>query len=614
MALSADIQARLDKVVAAFEADGFRVQSFPDPLAPGKAVNYCLHNDRIGVSARHTFGTNAAPRYKQAYYVEGDHRTMGWLLGFMAEPAIARMTTDYRCNVIAAFVDPAVQSSGLVQDVEQILLDIVSEWVVKIKPDIPSEFHLEMQGLCEGCRDANPKTRVTINDLWELNAGTEAILAHLYTGQLFAKGVSKKALRVPMYCNAFMAPGDHNRRFFGRDFMFPTANVFQDAACLIVYHPDPEGTETRHGFVSQTAPGIIGSLAAVNGKGVAIGINMFALCLCDPHRPGFNGLLLNRYCMELADSAKAAVELVVGAQRGVSWLYPIADASGDAFIVEAGKRLGKKERFPYLDFIPRYYRRRLPGLRYIEDMQKKYGNPLPDRGAVVRAATYTYPTEYMKDWNEGLWSAFDRNVFHKLLDLLSDLGTIIVAIITGKFKNLFPLVRKMVRELVVGRPYSPDYFGERDFIDKTWTDTNCPGPFYFAPQRESRQDVLVATNNCISPEMRLVEMNALTAILAGSHYDDFQWRYDELNKEVLHALDVRPDGLDDDTAWSLINFLSPAGESPQFPGYYNPDGKNLQDVEVMGSVNLFDLTARKIKSLFGYYADDPVTITLPAYL
>src|SRR5208283_3405988 len=153
MALSAAIQARLDKVVAAFKADGFSVQSFPEPLAPGNLVNYCFKDGRIGVSARYTYGTKAAPRYKQAYYVEGNHWTMGWLLGFMAEPAIARMTTDYRRNVIAAFIDPEIEKSGLVQDIEQLLLDIVSEWVVKMKPDIPVEFDEEIKGLCQGCHD-----------------------------------------------------------------------------------------------------------------------------------------------------------------------------------------------------------------------------------------------------------------------------------------------------------------------------------------------------------------------------------------------------------------------------------------------------------------------------
>jgi hypothetical protein len=613
MALAAGIQARLDKVVAAFQADGFVVQSHPDPLAPGTRLNYCLHKDHIGVSAAYSCSSpDTVTKTKLAYYVEGDHATMGWLLGFMAEPEVARMTTEYRAKAIGAFIDPKARESGLMKDIEKVLLDIVSEWVVKMKDDIPDEFHKEITGLYEGCRAANEGTKVTEKDLWELNAGSDAILAHAYTGELFARVTSPRFLRVPLHCNSFAAPGDGNRRFFGRDYIFPTADVFQDVACMIVYRPDPAGADAPYGFVSQTAPGIIGSIAAVNARGVAIGINMTASRLCNPHRPGFNGLLLSRYCMERADSTRAAVKLVIDAQRGVSWLYPVGDAAGDACIVEAGQRLEDSERFPYLDFISHYYRRRLPRLPYIRGMQEKYGNPPPLHGAVVRTAGYTYPTEYMEDWNKGLWKAFDRNVFEKLLDLVIDGAGIIAAVVTGKWKSAIPRLRKLVMELVVGAPYFPSYFGPRSYIDSSWKDAHCPGPFYFAPQRESGPDILVATNNFISPEMRLVGMNTWTAIVARTWYDDFQWRYDELNKEVLDALDASPKGLDDKTAWSLINFLTPKGP---FRAFYDPDlSHRWQEVQVHGSVNLCDLTARKIKSLYGYYGDDPVTITLPAYL
>src|SRR5208283_1351531 len=161
----------------------------------------------------------------------------------------------------------------------------------------------------------------------------------------------------------------------------------------------------------------------------------------------------------------------------------------------------------------------------------------PDHGAIVRSAKYVYPREYIDDWNKGLWNAFDRNLFEKIKDLLGDLGSIIVAIFTGKFKTLFPLLRKLVMQLVEGVPYNPDYFGARGYIDGTWTDNHCPGPFYFAPQRESRPDVFIVSNHCISPEMRLVGMNAWTAIVGGASWDDIQWRYDELCNEVLAALD-----------------------------------------------------------------------------
>jgi hypothetical protein len=497
-----------------------------------------------------------------------------------------------------------------VRIIEEVLLDITSRWVENMKSDTPAEYHQEIQGIYEGCLAANPDTKVTVKHLWELSVGTDAILSHMYTGELLARVVSSKFLKVPLHCNSFMAPGDNHRRLYGRDFIFPTADVYQDVACLIVYRPETGGGRVRHGFVSQTAPGLIGSVAGLNSGAVAIGINMSASRLCNPHRPGFNGLLLNRHCMELAGSARAAVELVLGAQRGVSWVYPIGDASGDAFVVEAGMKLEKK-RFPYLDYIPHYYRRHLPRLRYIRKMQAKYGHKPPEHGAFVRTADYHYPAEYIQDWNERLWKAFDRNPLRKLMDVLGDVGAIVIAIFTGKWKSLFPRMRVMMKELVEGVPWSAGYFGPRDFISSSWKDRHCPGPFYFSPQRESRPGVIVATNNFISPEMRLVGMNTWTAIVAASWYDDFQWRYDELNKELLEALDAHPDGLDDATAWSLINFLTPSG---RFAEYYKTPGQQWQDVQVHGSVTLCDLTARKMKSLFGYYGDDPVTITLPKYL
>ena len=598
MGVPAHLSKHLDDITAAFKSDGFVVQ------------DSCSKNGWIGVSA--TFPCTASgtvSKYKHAYYVEGDHRTMGWLLGFMAEPAVALMTSKFRTNVLAAFLDPALLGSPLFQKIEELVLRVIGNWVENMKGDIPSCFDDEINGMCEGCHAANPETKVNVEDLWEINAGQDALVAHAYTGELFAKVASANSFRVPLHCNAYAAPGEGGRHFFGRDYMFPTANVFQDVACMTIYRPEPSSGEKRYGFVSQTAPGFVGSIAGLNSAGVAMGVNMTASHLCNPHRPGLNQLLLNRHVIELAESARAAVDLVLDAPRGVTWIYPIADASGDAFVVEAGMRMGKSEKFPYLRSIPHYYRRHLPRRRYIERMQGKYGNKPPDRGAVVRSAGYSYPTDYITDWNEGLWNAFDRNVFQKLLDLIGDLVNVISAIFKGRTKSLCPSLRKMAMDFVRGLHYSPASFGERAYIVPLQGGRGCPGPWYFAPQRESRSDVIVATNDFISPEMRLTAMDAWTAILARDRLDDFQWRYDELNKELLDALDKHPEGLDENTAWSLINFLDPAGK---FPSYYGTPGN--PKVQVHGSVNLCELTERKMKSLFGYYGDDPITITLPRYL
>jgi hypothetical protein len=107
-------------------------------------------------------------------------------------------------------------------------------------------------------------------------------------------------------------------------------------------------------------------------------------------------------------------------------------------------------------------------------------------------------------------------------------------------------------------------------------------------------------------------MNEWIALLAGGNQNDIQWRYDELNKEILDALDAAPGGIGERAAWDLIDFLRPDGK---FPDYYNPgSARDWRRVQVHGSVTLCELTARTITSRFGYYGDEPVTLHLDSYL
>jgi hypothetical protein len=344
-------------------------------------------------------------------------------------------------------------------------------------------------------------------------------------------------------------------------------------------------------------------MTAMNSAGVAIGVNMLPSRSCDPVRPGFNSLLLIRDCMQYCASAAKAVHHIAEAQRGVSWLYPVADASGEACVIEAGRTIPAEEPFPYFTYVHRYYRRRLPGRRYIEKMQRKYGTPLPLEGMLARPSDYRYPYEYIEDWNGKLWNAFNRSVCARIADLAGDFAGILADLFRGGFAG-----RRKARAAA----FSTDYFDEHGCINRTWKDTNCPGPFYFAPQRESRPDVLIATNHCITPEMRLTAMNEWIALLAGGNQNDIQWRYDELNKEILDALDAAPGGIGERAAWDLIDFLRPDGK---FPEYYNPgSARDWRRVQVHGSVTLCELTGRTMTSRFGYYGDAPVTLHLESFL
>lgn len=608
---------RFARVEAAFAADGFTVRYFPDPGDPAKRAGCREVDGRIGVMAEHASAKNRKTgKPKKAFYLEGDNRTMGYLLGLMAEEDVARMTGEYAENVVFAFFnsDEAV-AGGVLEPLKDLLVHLVFKASEGMRDDIPREYQEELEGILEGCRAANPATTVEASRLWALNFGIDCVLAHVYTGKLFsAMGIKPRVLKTALACNAFSISGAAagGKHFFGRDFMFPTAGVFQDTACLIVYNPDDRGEKRRHAFASQTAPGIVGTMAAMNSAGVAIGVNMLPSPFCDPDRPGFNSLALSRDCVQYCSSAEEAVERIAQAPRGVSWLYPVADGGGAAYMIEAGRRLSPGERFPYFASVPWYYRRRLPRRRYIRRMRMRYGTPAPRRGLIARAGDYRYPEDYLPDWNERLYRAFNKNWPAKLLDFILDLPGIAADALGGKLDAMWRDLKREVEELAAGADFSAADFSERGRINSSWDGINCPGPFYFAPQRESREDVALATNAFISPEMRLTAMSAWTAILARANLNDIQWRYDELNREILEALDASPGGIDEPTAWRLVNFLASDGA---FPAYYNPEGKlDWRDVKVHGSVTLCELTGKTMKSLFGYYGDSPVTIHLAGYL
>jgi hypothetical protein len=201
--------------------------------------------------------------------------------------------------------------------------------------------------------------------------------------------------------------------------------------------------------------------------------------------------------------------------------------------------------------------------------------------------------------------------------------------------SLFRLFRKT---------YDPDDFAERGYLDETWKDRNLPHGYYFAPQREDNPNLLILTNMYIIPEMRLFAMHPWTNLIAASQYDDIQWRYDELNHQLLTALYPEPDGelrpLSVERAKDIIDFLTPNSEKGKYPDYYNPEperacwrrwldrlwGRFLghhngssrrsdwENIPVGGSVSLMDLKERVLYSHYGYHGDEWVHITLSNYM
>lgn len=589
MAFDRETEKRIEKLKKAFNRDHFEVDV-------NKDVDH--YKDKIGICAYHRTAVNyETGQPKRAYYLEGSAYEMGYLLGKMAEKEVALMTKKFVEYVPFAFLGLSVSPGFLEKIIHSILRRLFWHWTNRIKKDIPQEYIDEMDGILAGCRAANPDTKVNEKELWILNVGIDAILSHLYPGKLVGLGrMTRERLKIPVMCNAFSVFGKAtdggNNHYFGRDFMFPTAGVFQNVACLIIYNPDAEGDRKPLPIVSQTAPGMVGTAAGMNRHGVAIGVDMSPSAACNPGRPGFNSLLLCRHAIQYGDSAEEAAKVIADAPRGVSWLYPIADGRNDkAAVVEAIQSLNFKNDDRLIRFLrsfpPRKYRSVLPKKATIKKILQQYSKEerkMLRQGLMVRWSSYQYPIEYL-EFNENLRERYNKN----LLQLY-------------KIKD-----------------YNKGTFSETGFINNHYTEKNCPGGYYFAPQRESRVDLIMDTNICLVPELRFTIMTPWICWIASHDLNDIQWRYDRLNSLVLKELDPGTGAghLNYKTAKQILDFLSPRGKFN--PCYYDryprsqrsPDAK---EIAIYGSTSLFDLKKKTIESHFGYYCDEWVKITLPNYI
>src|SRR5512136_2398607 len=176
--------ARIAQLIAAFQQDGFQV-AYPDP-GPGKEV--VVYHDKIGIRATHqtaTIGTTGEK--KKAFYVEGDHYEMGYLMGQLAEPEIARMCQDFTKFVALAFVGADIKKIRPLKWLAGLVLEVIAYWFAgNIYPDVPARYKRELEGVFEGCqaraRAAHRDTEVTWADLWAMNFGIDALLSFVYTG------------------------------------------------------------------------------------------------------------------------------------------------------------------------------------------------------------------------------------------------------------------------------------------------------------------------------------------------------------------------------------------------------------------------------------------------
>ena len=558
-------------IEAAFSKDGYDITK-----------RETLDTGGWGVLAENRSVVNCVTgKKKTAMYVNGTAYEMGQLTSKLAPEAVYRMVIDFPDMIPGEFIDPDLPEP-IAHMIGAILRHFVKEYAPRVVPTLPKTLIQEMQGV------ADAEKRIDFDDVLVLNVGFDILCGFAYNPdhhfelvdylidkyELHKEHVDirdvqlkREHFRIPLMCNAYSAAGaataDGQSHFFGRDFQFPTGGIFQDEACMIVYAP----TDGRRTLVSMAAPGMVGSIAAMNDRSVAMGVNMLPAGNTNSSQPGFNSLLLVRHSIHSGATAEEVVHVVEEAQRGVAWLYVVADGqSGRAVALETGERSLVLDAlsYPPKDLLPL-----LPDEAFLLEFEKVK----PVMGVQQRWNDFEYPEVFFK-FNPDLFKKYE--VPFKAEEL-SELGS---------------------------------------FCTECRQEDCVPAFFFFGPQRETKADLLLATNTAINISMRLCQMYPPATLTAFQYWTDIQWRYDMLNRYLLESYGT----IDGDQAWKIISFLSPT--IGKYPDYYvkclpQPVVKcqNGNDTrQVYGSTSLCDLKEIKMRSLYGYFADDSVAITLPYYV
>lgn len=583
-----------NKVAEAFRNDGYEI-SKSCPMQ-GQEKSRATQAEVTGYAAKHQSAFNHKNNEpKMAYYLEGSAYQMGYQLGSLEARRIKNVVKGFIPAFLAGYIHG--NSSKLVREVLKAVLTLyVDEHLDKIRPKIPQQLLEEMQGLEDGLK-ASGVDGISSNDILRVNVAQDALLSRLCDPLGLSKSlleIAKKhsihhadtllnhgggnagLFKLPRGCHAFSAfdgaVSDADNHFFGRDWMFSGGWWLANNAALVIYNPN----DGRKPLVSATVTGLVGSLLSVSADGIAMGVDNVIVPRNKPKNPGFNSTLLIRHCIHNADSAAAVVGIAEKARRGASYLYPVSDGSHNtACTIEATGNA--KSVDPYAR-LPHSLRELMPTA---SELDAKKVPPIVE-GMVARWST-DKPQTWLLKYNKGLYKHFDK-------------------------------------------PYDANAWGVTGMVFSSFDSVDeAFGPYFFNPVRLTRKDLHITTNAAISPRMRLLEMYSWGAYVTQPYWTDFQWRYDTLN----NMLQKDYGKLTWSKAWRAINFISPAsgvGKGKQY--YFNPDwsikdeafkyeenGVEKTSWAVPGMVTLSELRkTKKVRALFGTYADQPVEITLPNYL
>jgi hypothetical protein len=287
---------------------------------------------------------------KYLLHVEGSPYEMGYQHGYLLASGVSEMASKtFFYDVISSFLSIDINNPDdtITQILTEPVLTDLLGWLLgedKIKEIfedggsileilveivklvcqlnlkyVPAEIISEMYGLVDGANAAGSK--VSFGDVLLLNMAFDAILSIVYPIITPLLPILE-GLGILHMCNAFVAQGgatSDGRTIMGRDFMF-SGNIFHKNALLIEQVPT-----SGNKFVSTSAAGFVGVTAAMNSKGIGIGMDMCPSVDCTPGDYGMGCLLTARYVIQRANELSEAVNIIQNSKRGVSWIYPIGD-------------------------------------------------------------------------------------------------------------------------------------------------------------------------------------------------------------------------------------------------------------------------------------------------
>jgi len=383
-------------------------------------------------------GTNAAgqhvgPLPKHCLVLTGSSYCMGYQMGYL-RPAETQL-------MAVSFLDKAAEALlKIKRDDFPEIYDFLKNEVRKLcegaRPVIPDYLEEEMAGMAAGATAHG--YAIDARDVILMNEGFDALYAILSTGVLpsfqeFVDLITGKRsqlvaanqtdalkqldtkIRVTgarvlfpsadpyiLGCNEFVVSGNatgSDAVYHGRDFMFPTGDIYQDVSCAVVYMPEED-----YPFIAITAPGFVGHPTALNSQGLSMGMDV-VLGACSRPTPGMGSLFVLRDIVQHCNNLDQAIARMKDMDRGVSWLYVIADDEHSAsytngVVVEEGR---SDPPFTGPDRMPIWNQILLWPL-----IVKLKGQPLPERGMLMRSQEWLYP-ETFKCVNIGFPNGNDIN-------------------------------------------------------------------------------------------------------------------------------------------------------------------------------------------------------------